>query len=696
MSPDNFPVNSFLVEIGAEELPPKALKGLSQAFTKGIRDGLEKASLQFETVQAYATPRRLAVTVSGLKTQQPDQVGQRRGPSVDAAYDDQGEPTRAATGFAQSCKVTFDQLDRLKTDKGEWLVFNSRSEGKLTETLLPAIVEQALNGLPIPKRMRWGSSRHEFVRPVHWLVMLFGEKVIPCNILGIQSGNQTWGHRFHANQPLTITAASQYETVLEQQGKVIANYDQRQEKIVNGITIEAERFGANVVIDQGLLDEVTSMVEWPVVLSGNFSEKYLELPEQVLVCSMITHQKFFHMVDSDGKMLPKFITVANIVSSDPDIVVAGNERVIRPRLADAAFFYETDQKQTLSQQRERLKGIVFQNQLGTVFEKTERIAELACFIATHIKVDTKPVRQAGELCKSDLVTNMVGEFAELQGLMGYFYAQKEGLNQTVADALNEQYLPSFSGGPLPQTQVGSILSLADKIDTLIGIFGINKPPSGTRDPFALRRSSLGVLRILVESDLDLNLRDCLNKAAALYPSLPAGEQVVEQVFQYMMERFKTWYQDKGIPVEVFNAVCALDISKPVDIDRRIDAVNRFRMLEGATDLSAANKRVANILAKQKQYPSGTIDPDLLEDGAEAALAQLVANKRGQVTPFIESADYFQALNALVELRGPVDQFFDDVMVMCDDQAIRNNRMILLAELRSLFLQVADISLLPSK
>ncbi|MBV1914642.1 MAG: glycine--tRNA ligase subunit beta [Pseudomonadales bacterium] len=691
MSRDN-----FLVEIGSEELPPKALKGLSQAFTKGVRDGLEKAGLQFESLQAYATPRRLAVTVLGLVTQQPDQVSERRGPSVDAAFDDEGKPTRAASGFAQSCKVTVDQLDRLKTDKGEWLVFNSRSEGKHTETLLPAIVKQAIDGLPIPKRMRWGSTRHEFVRPVHWLIMLFGEKVIPCNILGIQSGNQTWGHRFHANQPITITDAEQYETVLEQQGKVIANYDQRKEKIVSGITAEAERYGAEVVIDQDLLDEVTSMVEWPVALSGNFGEEYLALPEQVLICSMITHQKFFHMVGSDGKMLPKFITVANIVSSKPEMVVAGNERVIRPRLADAAFFYQNDQKQTLSQQRERLRGLVFQNQLGSVFDKTERIAQLACFIATQLNIDTNLVQQAGELCKSDLVTDMVGEFAELQGLMGYFYAQKEGLDQPIADALNEQYLPSFSGGPLPQTQIGSIISIADKIDTLVGIFGIDKPPSGTRDPFALRRSSLGVLRILVENNLDINLRDCLNKAASLYPSLPAGEKVVDQVFQYMMERFKVWYQDQNVPVEVFNAVCSLGIPNPVDIDKRINAVNRFRTLEGASDLSAANKRVANILAKQEQTFPNTPNSSLLEEGAETVLAQLIANKQNLVAPIIESGNYFEALNSLVELRSAVDEFFDDVMVMCDDEAIRNNRMILLSNLRSLFLEVADISLLPSK
>jgi glycyl-tRNA synthetase beta chain len=687
---------NFLVEIGAEELPPKALKTLSKAFSEGIRSGLKKAGLQFEELQSYATPRRIAVTVIGLQDQQPDQVSERRGPSVSAAFDAQGEPTRAATGFAQSCKISIDQLERLKTDKGEWLVFNSRTEGKQTETLLPDIVEQSLSDLPIPKRMRWGSSRHEFVRPVHWLVMLFGENIVPCSLLGVESGNQTRGHRFHANHALTVTSADQYADILEQQGKVIASFEQRQLKITADIEAEAKRFNATVVIDPGLLDEVTAMVEWPLALSGNFSEQYLELPEEVLVCSMITHQKFFHMVNADGKMLPKFITVANIVSNDPEVVIAGNERVIRPRLADAAFFYETDQKSTLSQQRERLKGIVFQNQLGSVFEKTERIAKLACFIAEQLKLDTTNVRRAGELCKSDLVTDMVSEFAELQGLMGYFYANQEGLDSAVADALNEQYLPSFSGGPLPQTAVGSVLSIADKIDTLVGIFGINKPPSGTRDPFGLRRSSLGILRILVESRLDLNLRDCLQYALGLYPTLPAGDQVVDQVFQYMLERFKVWYHDKGVPVEVFTAVCALDISHPIDIDRRIDAVNQFRAIDGAIDLSAANKRVANILAKQSLDSSEKLDQSLLEQGAETTLAHAIATKRAQVTPFIENADYFQALNALVELRTPVDQFFDDVMVMCDDLAVRNNRMILLADLRSLFLQVADISLLPNK
>ncbi len=686
---------NFLVEIGAEELPPKALKKLSKAFSNGIRSGLEKAGLKFDELQSFATPKRLAVIVNGLQTQQPDQVSERRGPSVSAAFDDQGEPTRAATGFAQSCKVEVDQLERLKTKKGEWLVFNSRNEGKQTETLLPEIIEKSLADLPIPKRMRWGSTRHEFVRPVHWLVVLFGDKVVPCNLFGIDSGNQSWGHRFHANHALTITSAELYSQTLAQ-NKVIADFDQRQLKIKTDIEAEAKRFDATVVIDADLLDEVTAMVEWPVALSGNFSEQYLDLPEQVLVCSMITHQKFFHMLDTNGKMLPKFITVANIVSSDPDVVISGNERVIRPRLADAAFFYETDQKQTLAQQRERLKGIVFQNQLGSVYEKTERIAKLAKFIGDQLSLDGQAVQQAGELCKSDLVTDMVSEFPELQGLMGYFYANKEGLDSSVAEALNEQYLPSFSGGPIPQSPVGSVLSIADKIDTLVGIFGINKPPSGTRDPFGLRRSSLGILRIVVENKLDIDLRDCLKFASSLYPSLPAGDEVVDQVFQYMMERFKVLYQDQGIPVEVFNAVCALDLSHPVDIDRRIDAVNRFRLIDGAIDLSAANKRVANILAKQTAEGSTTLNTALLEQGAETTLAGAIRSKREQLAPFVANNDYFELLNSLVELRGPVDQFFDDVMVMCDDLAVRQNRMVLLTELRSLFLQVADISLLPNK
>ncbi|MBL4585240.1 MAG: glycine--tRNA ligase subunit beta [Pseudomonadales bacterium] len=686
----------FLVELGAEELPPKALKALFKAFSNGIRNGLEKASLTFDELQPFATPRRLAVIVSGLQSQQPDQVSERRGPSVSAAFDDAGEPTRAASGFAQSCKVSVDQLDRLKTDKGEWLVFNSRTEGKQTDTLLPGIVEKALNDLPIPKRMRWGSTRHEFVRPVHWLIMLFGEQVIPCTLFGIESGNQTWGHRFHANHAISIAKPAVYVDTLEQQGRVIADFEKRQQQITTGIEEQAKRFDATVVVDANLLDEVTAMVEWPVALSGNFSEEYLELPEQVLVCSMITHQKFFHMVGADGKMLPKFITVANIQSNDPEVVISGNERVIRPRLADAAFFYQTDQKTTLRAQRERLKGIVFQNQLGSVYEKTVRIAKLSAFIAGQLQHNDAAVTQAGELCKSDLVTDMVSEFPELQGLMGYFYASKEGLDPAIAEALNEQYLPGFSGGPLPQSIDGSVLSVADKIDTLVGIFGIKKPPSGTRDPFALRRSSLGVLRILVDNKLDINLRECLQYAANLYPALPAGDDVVEQVFQYMTERFKVWYQDQGVPVEVFNAVCALGIDQPIDIDRRIDAVNRFRAIDGAADLSAANKRVANILAKQASVTDTALNTALLEQGAETTLADSIAAKRQEVAPFVEQSNYFEALNALVALRGPVDQFFDDVMVMCDDADVRNNRMILLTELRSLFLQVADISLLPNK
>ena len=686
----------FLVEIGTEELPPKALTGLSAAFTDGIEQRLKQAGLEFGAVRAFAAPRRLAVRVEGLSDAQPDKPFEKRGPAVKAAFDDAGNPTKALQGFAGSLGVTPDQLDTMETDKGAWLVYRGLEKGRDTVELLPEIVRESLNGLPIPKRMRWGASREEFVRPVHWVLMLFGPQVVPCEILGRSAGHETRGHRFHNPQALMISTPADYELVLEQQGFVLADFARRRELIREGVqALAREKTGGEAVIDPDLLDEVTALNEWPVPLLGQFEERFLQVPAEALVSSMKEHQKYFHVLDKEGRMLPHFITVANIDSKDPQAVIEGNEKVIRPRLADAAFFYETDLKTPLANRVEQLRPIVFQKTLGSIHDKSERVAALAEKIADALGTDAPLARRAAMLAKTDLVTEMVLEFTDLQGTMGQYYARHDGEPEELALAMNEQYLPRFAGDQLPITDTGAALALADRLDSLVGLFGINQPPTGTRDPFALRRSALGVLRILVERQLPLDLDTLCRWAEAGFDCLTQTD-TVDKVVDYLLERFRAIYEEQGIPAEVYLAVHARRPTRPLDFHQRVEAVNSFRQLPEAQALAAANKRVANILAKQSDTPETlSVHPDALQEAPEKALYQALEQQEQKVQPLFDQGDYDQGLRSLAELQQPIDRFFDQVMVMAEDPALKRNRLALLQRVRQLFLQVADIGLLPS-
>jgi len=686
----------FLVELGTEELPPKALKPLSDAFTQGIAKGLEDAGVAFGKVEAFAAPRRLAVRIRDLADAQPDKAVEKRGPAVKAAFDDSGNPTRALTGFATSLGITPDQLDTMETDKGAWVVYRTVEQGKPTVELLPELVDKALAGLPIPKRMRWGAHRTEFVRPVHWLIMLFGNKVIDTPIMNLTPGNTTRGHRFHCPKELIVPTPSDYEVVLKEEGCVLADFAERREQIRKGVTELAEKeAGGKAVISDDLLDEVTALNEWPVPLMGRFEERFLDVPAEALISSMEEHQKYFHVVAADGEMLPLFITVANIESKDPAQVISGNEKVIRPRLADAAFFYDTDRKSRLEDRIDALKPIVFQDKLGSIYDKSVRVAALAKKIADAIDSDPALAERAAMLAKTDLVTEMVLEFTDLQGIMGQYYAANDGEHEDVAKALNEQYMPRFAGDDLPSTLTGCAVAIADRIDSLVGLFGINQPPSGTRDPFGLRRASLGVLRIIIERELPLDLQTLCEWAEENFTVL-TEQNTASTVVDYMLERFRAHYDEQGISAEVYLAVHARRPTRPLDFDRRVKAVEAFRQLPEAQALAGANKRVSNILTKQGGDSIGeTVDSSLLQDPAEQTLAEQVNAQADKVVPLFEQGDYASALSSLASLRAPVDTFFDEVMVMADDEAVRNNRLALLNRLRNLFLRVADISLLPT-
>jgi glycyl-tRNA synthetase beta chain len=686
----------FLVELGTEELPPKALKPLSDAFTQGIAKGLEDAGIEFGKVETFAAPRRLAVRVRALGDAQPDKPVEKRGPAVKAAFDDSGNPTRALTGFATSLGVTPDQLDTLETDKGAWVVYRTIEKGRPTVDLLPELVEQSLAALPIPKRMRWGAHRTEFVRPVHWAIMLFGNKVIDAPIMGLTPGNKTRGHRFHCPKSLIVPTPGDYEVVLHKEGYVIADFAERREQIRKGVkAIAKTEAGGEAVIDEDLLDEVTALNEWPVPLMGRFEERFLDVPAEALISSMKEHQKYFHVVSPDGKMLPLFITVANLESKDPAQVISGNEKVIRPRLSDAAFFYDTDRKTRLEDRIDQLKPIVFQDKLGSLYDKSVRVAALAKKIADAIGSDPQLAERAAMLAKTDLVTEMVLEFTDLQGIMGQYYAANDGENEDVASALNEQYMPRFAGDDLPTTLTGCAVAIADRLDSLVGLFGINQPPSGTRDPFALRRASLGVLRIIIERELPLDLQTCCQWAEENFTVL-TEQNTASTVVDYMLERFRAHYEEQGINAEVYLAVHARRPTRPLDFDRRVKAVEAFRQLPEAKALAAANKRVSNILTKQGGEDIGeTIDESLLQDAAEKTLAGQIRKQAETVLPLFEKGDYAAALTSLASLRQPVDSFFDEVMVMAEDEATRNNRLAMLNRLRNLFLRVADISVLPA-
>lgn len=688
----------LLIEIGTEELPPKALTTLSGAFRRGVEEGLGKAGLSFQSIQEFASPRRLAVLVKALPIGQGDKTVERRGPALTAAFDEEGVPTKAAQGFAASCGVTVDQLERVETDKGAWLVHRSVQPGRKTAEVIPEVVQAALDRLPIPKRMRWGDLDAEFVRPVHWVVMLFGDEVIDCEILSVRSGRETRGHRFHHPAPLYLGEPEAYEALLLSEGRVIADFAKRREAVRAQVLEAAVQLGGNAVIDEALLDEVTALVEWPVAIVGDFEERFLEVPAEALVSSMKGHQKYFHVVDGDGQLMPHFIAIANIDSREPDHVRAGNERVIRPRLSDASFFWHQDRKQPLDARIASLKAVVFQQKLGTLYAKSERVAALAGVIARQIGAEPAKAERAARLAKCDLMTAMVGEFPELQGIMGRYYALHDGEPADVAAALDEQYMPRQAGNALPSTGTGQALAIADRLDTLAGIFGIGQLPTGDKDPFGLRRAALGVLRTCIEKGLDLDLRALLQQAVERLQAdgVQVAEATAEQVFEFMMERLRAYYQEVSVATDTFEAVLARQPTRPLDFHARIHAVSAFRRLPEAESLAAANKRIHNILRKAEVAVPEEVQAALFVEPAERALGEQLAALEGEVRTLLEARRYEEALCRLAGLREAVDGFFDAVMVMADDAKLRDNRLALLKRLGDLFLEVADISRLQGR
>lgn len=722
----------FLVEIGTEELPPKSLPALSQAFTDGIVAGLAAAGVKHGKVQPYAAPRRLAVLVKKVAERQPDQEIKRKGPPVSASFDASGAPTRAATAFAESCGTTVAALGRVQEPKGEFLYFTGSKAGAETVTLLAGLVQASLDKLPIAKRMRWGSGTAEFVRPVHWVVMLFGADVVPATILGVAAGNATRGHRFMAPKSIPLSNPASYAGRLEKAGKVVADFAVRRERIRAGVLALAAEHRVDAIVSDALLDEVTALVEWPVPVAGRFEERFLDLPPEVLIATLQDHQRYFPTREGAGstKLTSLFVTISNLESRDPAQVRAGNERVVRPRLSDAAFFWNTDRKLSLAARRESLKDVTFQAQLGSYFDKTERVKALASRIAPLANADAALAARAAELSKCDLLTGLVGEFPELQGTMGTYYARHDREAADVASAMAEQYLPRFAGDALPATGVGTALAIADKLDTIVGIFAIGQKPSGTKDPFALRRAALGVLRIVLEKRIDLDLpqaietslvaaradvaRVAATKAAArpegadaaskpqaeAKGNAPKADTVAADVYDYVMERLRAHFLEAGagITTEMFDAVLDRRPASPLDFESRLRALAEFLKLQDAAALASANKRIANILRKAEEGRT-PVDPNALQAGVlqqaeERALFETLERLRPGVETLLDRRDYTPAMQQLAGLRPAVDAFFDNVMVMADDPAVRTNRLALLARLRALFLRVADLSRLP--
>lgn len=683
---------NFLIELGTEELPPTALRTLAEAFASQFEAQLKDADLSHQGVTWYASPRRLALKVAALSDRQPDKVVEKRGPAVSAAFDADGNPTKAAMGWARGNGIDVSEAERLKTDKGEWLLYRQHVPGQAIDALLPVLADNALNKLPIPKPMRWGDKDTQFIRPVKTLVMLYGETLIEGTILGVASDRVIRGHRFMGEPNLTLAHADHYPERLEREGKVMADYEKRKALIIKDAKAAADAVGGMAELDEDLVEEVTSLVEWPVVLTASFENKYLKVPSEALVYTMKGDQKYFPVYDANGELLPKFIFVSNIESKDPTQVISGNEKVVRPRLADAEFFFDTDRKRPLIDRLPGLDSAVFQKQLGTIKDKTDRITALAGQIAERIGADKAHTERAGQLAKCDLMTSMVFEFTETQGVMGMHYARHDGEPEAVALALNEQYWPRFAGDKLPTTPVSSAVAMADKMDTIVGIFGIGQAPKGS-DPFALRRAALGVLRIIVENGYQLDLVDLIRDAKAQYDDRLTHKEVETEVLDFMLGRFRSWYQDMGYSVDIIQAVLARRPTKPADFDSRVKAVSHFRSLDEAEALAAANKRVGNILAKYDGELPSTVDSSLLQEDAEKALADVVAEKVAAVKPLFADSDYQGALTELAQLRTPVDTFFDNVMVMADDPALKANRLAMLHLIREQFLNVADISVL---
>ncbi len=687
----NAKTKDLLIEIGTEELPPTTLNKLSTAFYNGVKEGLEKADLSFSTIKKFAAPRRLALVISDLDVKQKDKNIERRGPAIAAAFDEDGCPSKAAEGFARSCGIKVEDLEKLETDKGAWLNFKTKQKGQKTKELIAEIVRTSLDKLPIAKRMRWADLDSQFVRPVHWLILLFGNDVINAEILSVKSGRETRGHRFHHPGTITIPSPKEYEMLLETHGKVIADFDRRKEAVRGQVNKIALSIKGKAMIDEGLLEEVSAMVEWPVAVMGNFEKRFLDIPQETLILTMKTNQKYFYVVNKKGALMPHFITVSNIESKDVSKIQEGNERVIRPRFADAEFFWAQDKKSKLIDRTKRLGTVIFQKELGTLLVKTKRVEKLTSAIAKKLAGDAQLALRAAELCKCDLMTEMVGEFPSLQGVMGRYYANHDGENAEVAQALEDYYKPKFSGDTLPQSITSQSLAIADRLDTLVGIFAIGQTPTGDKDPFALRRAALSVLRILIEGKLDLDLLELIKIAAKQHDTSVKAHAAENGVFDFMLDRLHAYYLDKGIHPDVLDAVISTKPTKPLDINNRLLAIDAFRQDAEAESLSAANKRIGNILKKIKGELPTKIDKTLLKEKAEIELHKILTELENKVQGLIDEALYQSALTLLSSLRESVDQFFDDVMVMTDDEKLKNNRIALLNKLHSLFLQIADIS-----
>lgn len=684
---------TFLVEIGTEELPPKALRSLAESFAANFTAELDSADIAHGEVSWFAAPRRLALKVASLADASPDREVEKRGPAISAAFGADGQPTKAAEGWARGCGITVDQAERLTTDKGEWLLYRAQVKGVAVGELLVDMVSRSLAKLPIPKLMRWGDKETHFVRPVHTVTLLLGSDVVEGEVLGIKSGRTIRGHRFMGEAEFTIDNADQYPAILRERGKVIADYEERKATIKADAEKAALALGGKADLTNSLLEEVASLVEWPVVLTAKFEDKFLAVPSEALVYTMKGDQKYFPVYDNSGNLMPNFIFVANIESSDPQQIISGNEKVVRPRLADAEFFFKTDRKQRLEDNLPRLETVLFQQQLGTLRDKTDRLEALAGWVASKIGADVNHATRAGLLAKCDLMTNMVFEFTDTQGVMGMHYARHDGESEDVALALKEQYQPRFAGDELPSTDVSAALAIAEKMDTLAGIFGIGQHPKGDKDPFALRRAALGVLRIIVEKGYQLDLVEMTEEAVRLYGDKLTNKNVVDDVVEFMLGRFRSWYQELGYSIDTIQAVLARRPTAPADFDARVKAVSHFRTLEDAAALAAANKRVSNILSKSNEKLSDKVLASVLKAPEEVKLATHLVVLQEKLEPMFAERNYQEALVELASLREVVDAFFVGVMVMDEDEAVRVNRLTLLSQLRELFLKVADISLL---
>ncbi len=684
--------HTVLFELGCEELPPKNLKTLRDALKTEVVTRLKNAGFAFDSINAYAAPRRLALLINNIDGAQPDSQKRFDGPAVQAAYDAEGKPTKALEGFMRGQGINADQVSRFQAGKVEKVCYYKEVKGQTLDEVLPTILAEALDALPIAKRMRTAASRTEFVRPVQWVLLMKDSEVIDATILDFKAGNQTYGHRFHAPQAIGLKHANDYLESLRA-AHVVADFDERQATISAQVKTLADEVNAQAIVPADLLDEVTALVEWPVALRATFEERFLVVPQEALISTMQDNQKYFCLIDAAGKLQPYFITVSNIDSRDPQQIIEGNEKVVRPRLSDAEFFFIQDQKQPLASRQEKLANMVFQAQLGTLWDKSERIARLAVEIARLNNGDEAAAKQAGLLAKCDLTSELVGEFPELQGIAGTYYAKLEGLSDEVANAISDQYLPRFAGDKLPQTRTGVALALADRLDTLVGIFGIGQAPTGNKDPFSLRRAAIGILRLLIENKLTLSLSELIELAAQGYgDKLKDIHKAHSDSLQFVQGRYRAMYEDQGVSVDVIQAVQVLNPASPLDFDDRVKAVNHFKTLPEAQALAAANKRVANILAKEGNV-TGDVDVSLLTEQAEKDLYQALQAIAPVVTPLLQSHDYTPALTALAALRAPIDAFFDNVMVMAEDAAIKQNRLRLLAQLRALFMSVADVSVL---